>query len=114
MRHTTLFTLLVAAFMSIALFYLKYEVSSLESELSFLNRAITDDREAIHVLKAEWSHLNDSYRLRDLAARHLKMAPTLPEQIVTADGLPEAPADGGGAGKKAREGGGDAKGEKSP
>ncbi len=81
MRQTTIFTILVAAVMSVALFYLKYEVTYLEGELDALNQSIVDDRESIHVLKAEWSHLNDVDRLKDLAQRYLDMQPTDPEQM---------------------------------
>ena len=91
MRQTTIFTLLLAAIMSVALFYLKYEVTDLEQELDILNEAIVTDQEAIHVLNAEWSHLNDIARIKDLAKRYLKMIPTEPNQIKSAkdfsDGL---------------------------
>ncbi|MDP6174743.1 MAG: hypothetical protein QGF09_11295 [Rhodospirillales bacterium] len=91
MRQTTFITLFCAAFLSIALFYLKYEVSKLDQELNFLNQAIQEDQEAIHVLKAEWSHLNDIYRLEDLAKRHLNMEPTDPIQITSAGNLAPIP-----------------------
>ena len=87
MRQTTIFTLFVAAVMSFALFYLKYEVTNLENELNSLNRSIISDREAVHVLKAEWSHLNDLDRLKDLATRHLKLQETDPTQIKDAKDL---------------------------
>lgn len=87
MRQTTILTILVAAVMSVGLFYLKYEVTNLESELDVLNRSIIDEREAIHVLKAEWSHLNDVDRLKDLAKRYLEMQPTDPTQIKKATEL---------------------------
>ncbi len=87
MRQTTILTLLLAAVMSVALFYLKYEVTDLEQELDVLNRAIVADQEGIHVLKAEWSHLNDVARIKDLASRYLEMKPTEPTQIKSAEDL---------------------------
>jgi len=87
MRQTTIFTLLLAAIMSVALFYLKYEVTDLEQELDILNKAIVTDQEAIHVLNAEWSHLNDVARIQDLAKRYLKMIPTELNQIKSAKDL---------------------------
>ncbi|MEE2761218.1 MAG: hypothetical protein VYE18_07220 [Pseudomonadota bacterium] len=92
MRQATIITLLVAAMMSVALFFLKYEVIDLETELNLLNRAIVSDREMIHVLEAEWSHLNDTARLKDLAERHLKLRPTQPDQLRTAE-QPLAPKE---------------------
>jgi len=85
MRQATIITLLVAAMMSVALFFLKYEVIDLETELNLLNRAIVSDRELIHVLEAEWSHLNDTVRLKNLAERHLKLRPTQPSQLRTVE-----------------------------
>ena len=87
MRQTTIITIAIAAVMSIALFYLKFEVTNLEDELDSLNQSIISDRESIHVLKAEWSHLNDVNRLRDLAERYLEMQPTEPVQIKQAQDL---------------------------
>ena len=86
-RHTTIFAILITAVMGVALFYLKYEVTNLEDELKSLNRSIIAEREAIHVLKAEWSHLNDIGRLKELSVRYLDLRPTDPVQIREAKGL---------------------------
>jgi hypothetical protein len=90
MRQITAFTLFVAAIMAVSLFFLKYEVTNLESELEGLNKKIVADHEAIHVLKAEWGHLNDVERVRELSARFLDLAPTSGARIVTLDELPTA------------------------
>jgi cell division protein FtsL len=87
MRQATILTLLLASIMSVALFYLKYEVTDLEQHLNDLNRAIVTDQESIHVLNAEWSHLNDVSRIKDLAKRYLQMNPTKPNQIKSAKDL---------------------------
>ncbi len=91
MRQTTILALSLAGIMAVALFYLKYEVTDLEAELDTLNNAIVSDSEAIHVLKAEWSHLNDVSRLKDLADRYLYLEPTDPAQIKLADEVTAAP-----------------------
>jgi len=75
----------MAAVMSVALFFLKYEVTNLELELDNLNDAIVSDREAIHVLKAEWSHLNNIERLEVLSGRYLKLQPTDPGRLRSMD-----------------------------
>ena len=90
MRRTTIFTLLIAVMMSIALFFLKYEVTHLEEELDHLNKAIDSNHEVMHVLRAEWSHLNDIERVRSLSHRYLELGPTSPLRIVTVDQLPPA------------------------
>ena len=78
----------LAASVGVGLFLLKHEVQTLEEELAQTNRAIRVTQEGIHVLKAEWSFLDDPVRLHRLAARHLGMAPLKPEQVTLAAALP--------------------------
>ena len=80
--------ILISAFMSVALFYLKYEVAELEDEFDTLNRAINMEREASHVLRAEWSHLNDISRIKLLADKYLEIRQTDPKQIKTIKNIP--------------------------
>ncbi len=91
-RHATLLFLLLAGAFSLVMFSVKYEVQDLEVELSQLNRSIIADRQAIHVLKAEWSHLNNPQRLRLLASRHLGLKPVETKRGGTISGLPKAPS----------------------
>ena len=42
----------------------------------------------IHVLKAEWSHLNNPSRLRKLANKHIALNPVQAEQIINYSALP--------------------------
>lgn len=90
-RPTVLISLGLAAGLSLALFALKYQVQDLENELVRLNRSIFAEQQAVHVLKAEWSHLNDPERLRALARRHLGMRPVTPNQLATVADLPPRP-----------------------
>ena len=83
MRHTTLLFLLLAGALSIALFSVKYQVQDLEEELVELNRSIISERQSIHVLNAEWSHLNNPERLGILAERNLGMKPADPARMVS-------------------------------
>ena len=92
MRQTTILTLFVAAVMSVALFYLKYEVANLEDRISYLNSSIVDHEEGIHVLNAEWSHLNNVSRIKDLASRYLQMYPTNSDRIKSIDDLINIPS----------------------
>ena len=94
-RHTTLLLVLLAGALSLALFTVSYQVQDLEDELRALNSTIIADTQAIRVLKAEWSHLNDPARLRDLSKRHLKLRPVEPDQLATLEGFPRTAANGG-------------------
>jgi hypothetical protein len=88
-RNTTLFTLLTAAALGFAVFAFKYQVRGLEEEYIGLNRTIIADRQAIHVLRAEWSHLNEPRRLKELSARILDLRPVEPSQVGTIASLSE-------------------------
>lgn len=48
------------------MFVMKNQVQNLENELASINRNIEEDVKTIHILKAEWSHLNNPSRLRAL------------------------------------------------
>lgn len=88
-RQTTVLALLLAAALSVVLFSVKYQVRELETELTAIERGIVREERAIHVLRAEWAHLNDPGRLRQLAERHLGMGPVSARQMETFDGLAE-------------------------
>ncbi len=83
-RPATVLIVLLAAALSLTLFVVKYQVQDFEEELVEYNRALTDDRQAIHVLKAEWSYLNQPDRLRNLAERYLGLAAVETRQVGTA------------------------------
>jgi hypothetical protein len=69
-------------------------VKDQERELAALKASIVSEQEAIRVLKAEWSYLNQPERLQTLARQHLPLAPTGASQIVVLASLPlkNAPA----------------------
>ena len=67
---------------------MKNQVQGLEKQLVSINKSIQDDIKSIHVLKAEWSHLNNPTRLRKLAAKHISLNPVQAEQIINYSALP--------------------------
>jgi hypothetical protein len=89
-RGATVLFVFLAGALSFGLYVVKHRVIALESRLNEINRAIARDMQAIHVLRAEWSYLNEPARLRDLAGRHLGMAPATGRQFGTLAGLPPA------------------------
>ncbi len=80
-RSATILGLLVGTLMAVFVFAIKYDVQDLEAEYEALNRSIERDRQAIHVLKAEWSYLNEPQRLRELAKLHLGASNLTSEQM---------------------------------
>jgi len=74
---------------AVAIFVLKYEVQNLEDELISKQQEVEEHKQTIHVLKAEWTFLNDPTRLQRLGAKHLSLAPANPTHIISIDDLPK-------------------------
>lgn len=70
------------------LFHTSYRVQDLETRLAALDRDILEEQEAIQVLKAEWSYLNEPARLEQLATRYLILQPTGADQIGSLETIP--------------------------
>lgn len=88
MRAATFLWAFLAAISGAGLFLLKYQVQAEERHLRELRKDIAGAEQSIHVLKAEWSYLNDPLRLREQAERHLAMRPMRANQMVTIDSIP--------------------------
>ena len=78
----------LAAGVAAGLFQTKYEVQSLEARLGRIHRAILADQQAIHVLKAEWTYLNQPAELAKRAAENLQLKPVSAAQIGLVADLP--------------------------
>lgn len=83
MQRPTMFFICVAAGVGLGLFQLKYQVMTLEKDYRRICRTIGETDEAIHVLKAEWTHLNDPKRLQSLSERYLTVAPIQGSQLIS-------------------------------
>lgn len=75
------------------LYNMKYEVQSYRLAVGKLERQLASEREAIQVLKAEWSYLNRPERLQRLAEQYTSLRPVRLEQIVTVEKLPGRPME---------------------
>ena len=77
---------------ALGLYQVELSVRDLDRQLESLDGRIALNRQAVHVLKAEWSYLNDPRRLADLSSRYLDLAPVTPQQLAVFDDLPLASA----------------------
>lgn len=80
--------LALALAIGFGLFQLKYQVQGLEQKLARLNRQTLESEEAIHVLKAEWSYLNQPERIQALAQKYLALQPLSGKQFGSVADLP--------------------------
>lgn len=83
MRRPTLFFVFIAAGVGLGLFQLKYQVMNLEQDHHRIRKTIRETDEAIHILRAEWAHLNDPKRLQSLCERYLAVSPIRGSQLVS-------------------------------
>lgn len=105
-RLGTFVWLAILTMIGVGLYQVELGVLAKESELKQINRQIDANREATHVLEAEWSYLNDPTRLADLARRYTDLAPATPTQIAGFDRLSPRPPAGQPFERGLHEGGG--------
>ena len=92
--RTAIVWILAGICMGAAMIVVKARVQGLEEELASLQTEIRAEERAVHVLKAEWSYLNQPRVLRGLAERHLDLTEMQTGQI----DLPYRPAPEAGPG----------------
>jgi hypothetical protein len=80
--------LIVMSAIGWGVYQLKYQVQALEAQLARTNREIVAEQDAIHVLKAEWSYLNQPRQISAMAKKFLEVAPIGPRQMVTLTMIP--------------------------
>lgn len=83
-----LFFLMIAIFSGVALFTLKYQVKEKETELKSIHANILKTKRDLHMLEAEWAHLNDPKRLKDIVTTQTNWQVIKSEQLVKVDDLP--------------------------
>ena len=78
--------LLVGCVITLAfvIYELKYESRALEQRVADVRQSIRTERDAVAVLRAEWSHLNRPKRIERLARKHLGLKPLKASQYLTA------------------------------
>ncbi|MGH6866020.1 MAG: cell division protein FtsL [Methyloceanibacter sp.] len=67
------------------IYQVKYEARALDTKIASLNKEIEGERDALAVLRAEWSLLNRPERIERLARKYLRLEPAQPRQLVILD-----------------------------
>ncbi|MGV1013698.1 MAG: cell division protein FtsL [Methyloceanibacter sp.] len=67
------------------IYQVKYEARSLDRQIAAVGKQIEAERDAVAVLRAEWSLLNRPERIERLAKKHLHLEASAPRQLVTLD-----------------------------
>ena len=77
--------LVVAAFL---MYRVKYEVQAIKAQIAQTSRELETEREALHVVAAEWAYLNRPERLQALADKYLSSAGVTVDQIAEVEAIP--------------------------
>ena len=72
-----------------AIIFYNEEMEEIEQKLAQAQHQIDRERENIHILRAEWSHLNEPKRLQKLAGKYLDILPMKTDQVVAIIGNSE-------------------------
>ncbi len=64
------------------LFKINHHAITLRRELLDTHKAIVNEKENLHVLKAEWSLLTSPQRIHELATKHLHLKTVQPSQVM--------------------------------
>lgn len=84
--HITLAGFIGFGLLATSLFVVENEVQSMREDLSEINRQIIADREAIHIMQAEWAYLTQPERIALLSKTHLpEMSPQQSSQYYSAE-----------------------------
>ena len=88
MKGSTLFFLFIATCLGVATYSVKQSVMSIEQDLVMAQKKIFHLEESLHILKAEWSHLNQPDRLQKLVENHLASSPIMGTQLASIEKVP--------------------------
>ena len=87
-RVLNIVSICMSFMLAVVLYNVKYDAQIHVKTIKKLKIEARLEREAIHILRAEWSHLNQPERLQGLAERYTKLLPSNSRQIVTVNNLP--------------------------
>ncbi|MZR32491.1 cell division protein FtsL [Sneathiella litorea] len=86
--NLTIISLVLVAAVSFGLYQLSYEVQGLEKNLKSLNQNISENKETIRILKAEWTYQNRPDVLQSLASKYLPLLLIAPYQVASVGEVP--------------------------
>lgn len=85
LNRMTFICLMCSFILGSYLYYIKHQVIETNRMYAHVNQKIFAVSEHIHTLKAEWSHLNQPQRLRNLSVAHLNLKPIGVIQVASLD-----------------------------
>ncbi|HVV63626.1 MAG TPA: hypothetical protein VHD14_17895 [Pseudolabrys sp.] len=91
MRLVNFFIICALILAASVVYKIKFDSTLQMERVAKVRGEIRRERDAIAILRAEWSKLDTPGRIQALAERHLHLQPVQPSQFDTLDHLPERP-----------------------
>jgi len=88
LRMTLLIYMAVIALVACGVYFVKYSAQDMQRKVAALEKQLQQEREALHLLRAEWAYLNRPERLSRLATQHLQMVPVVPAALTSLQAIP--------------------------
>jgi hypothetical protein len=88
-RFSTLIWMLVIVGAAFMLYMVKYQVQSLRQQVADTSHQLEAEKEALHVVAAEWAYLNRPERLQALANQYLSSTSVTADQVAEIEALPD-------------------------
>jgi cell division protein FtsL len=85
LRFVNICFVLALVALAYVIYEVKYQSRALDEDIAALRKEIETERDAVAVLRAEWSLLNRPERIERLAEKYLKLGAPRPSQLVTLD-----------------------------
>ena len=87
-RFSTLIWMVVIVGAALLLYMAKYQVQALKAQAVETSRELEAEREAMHVVAAEWAYLNRPERLQQLASKYLASSDMTVDQVAEIEAIP--------------------------
>jgi hypothetical protein len=87
-RISTVVWLLVIVIAAFMLYKVKYEVQTLKTQVAETSHQLEQEKQALHVVAAEWAYLNRPDRLQKLAVKYLASSEVTVSQISDIQAIP--------------------------
>ena len=87
-RMTLLIYMAVIALVACGVYFVKYSAQDMQRKVAALEAQLQQEKESLHLLRAEWAYLNRPERLRRLATQHLQMVPVVPAALTSLQAIP--------------------------
>jgi len=87
-RLSTLLWMLVIVAAAFMVYMAKYQVQSVKTQVADTARELEHEKEALHVVAAEWAYLNRPDRLQQLAEKYLSSSDLTVDRVAEIEAIP--------------------------